>query len=106
MSQLEKGSRQDLFMSKLPTKKQIFRHGINRYEDAIAVDVINNTNVDTALELVVPVGDKFATSDDGYVIQKKVERIQNPLHKFNTQNAYHENFSPHFVMTLYFAFSF
>lgn len=77
----------------VPTKRQISRHGINKYKDAIAVtenlktDVINNANVDTASELTVPVGDKFATSDDGYVIQKKVERIQNPLHKFNTQNA-------------------
>ena len=84
----------------VPTKRQIARHGIGRYsaaKDAIAVktELVNNKITNVQKDALAGTGkfkdDKGTVVDanDGFVEKKikKVERIENPLHKFNTQNA-------------------
>lgn len=89
---------------RVQSQKQIFRHGVRDYSDgkSIATKVdsnltnatidknqvipngvtVNQADVENGLELVVPVGDLVAKKKN-----KTVKRIQNPLHKFNTNNA-------------------
>lgn len=76
------------------SKRKLYRHGINRNlnaESSAIAQKVDSTNINginnndfEGLELVVPVGDKVAKQTKKI---KAVERIQNPLHKFNTQNA-------------------
>lgn len=63
------------------SKRKLFRHGINKGKaDAIATA---EADVELGLELAVPVGDLVPKIKKN----KTVKRIQNPLHKFNTNNA-------------------